>query len=195
MPIFNVAKNPVTKDDVKNGIAHFRRGRKISGTGDIWAGIHGEVWVSLEELVAKHPQWRPHSNALRRESSVLTFSHPLGCCLAAVRRTDWRGLSVEIEPSVTRRLGEEDGGLDVLVSHDLEETNWWPLLEGKTRVTDERERLDREGSRRNHHMNSDALSWDRACGRSGERNGKWGNWGRRGGPALLAGHPSPSSGW
>lgn len=30
---------------------------------------------------------------------------------------------MEIEPSVTRRRGEEDGGLDVLVSHDLEETN------------------------------------------------------------------------
>jgi len=28
---------------------------------------------------------------------------------------------------------------------------------GRTRVADERERLDREGSKRSHHMNSDAL--------------------------------------
>lgn len=35
--------------------------------------------MSLEELMAKHPQRRPHSNALRQESPVLAFSHPLGC--------------------------------------------------------------------------------------------------------------------
>lgn len=126
-----------------------------------WWHLSRNPWRSLSVLRragGQTSQWRPHSNALRQESSVLTFhTH-----LAAV----WLLCGEQIEEDISgdRTVSYQASGkrmVDVLVRPWSGGDKLMTPFGGQNKSHRWEERLDREGSRRNHHMNSDALSWDR----------------------------------